>query len=199
MTSGAGQREISDLRTLRALSHPRRYAVFQQLSVLGPSTSASLARAMQLNTGATSYHLRELAKYGFVEEYQPQEGAHGRERWWRVVPADLRFPPPSRQTPQIRELFDEMNRQAYLADVELFERLRRESSGLGVWADAFLSSRGTIQVSPDELSQFFEELIALVNRYKRDGGGDGETRTVLTRFFAFPAPEQGNESHPENG
>ncbi|WP_433262166.1 helix-turn-helix domain-containing protein [Actinosynnema sp. CS-041913] len=56
----------------------------------GPATSASLARALDLNTGATSYDLRELARHGFVEEMPDR--AHGRERWWRAVPADIRFP-----------------------------------------------------------------------------------------------------------
>lgn len=186
MTDVPGPREIGDLATLKALSHPRRHAVFQQLTLLGPATSASLARAMGLNTGATSYHLRELAKHGFVEDFQPLEPTHGRERWWRVVPADLRFPPPSRQTPAVREAFEEMNRQAYLSDIELFERLRR-NPGLGEWMDAFRSSRGSVEVSLAELDDFFEEFVALLNRYKRSPAPD--TRTVLTRLFVFPGTD----------
>ncbi|MEU6242132.1 helix-turn-helix domain-containing protein [Streptomyces sp. NPDC047024] len=190
MSEEPGLREIADLATLKALSHPRRYQIFQQLSLLGSATSATLARELGLNTGATSYHLRELARHGFIEEVPKDAQAHGRERWWRVVPADLRFPERSRQSAEIRPVIDEMNRRAYAADVELFEQLRQQSDNLAEWADAFLYSRGSMRLTLDELRSFFEEYIALINRYKRTGDEvpDG-TRTVLTRFFAFPAPD----------
>ena len=60
--------ELSDLAALKALAQPRRQRMLQHLTLHGPATSATLARALGLNTGSTSYHLRELARYGFVEE-----------------------------------------------------------------------------------------------------------------------------------
>ena len=72
--------ELGDLAALRALAHPRRQRVLQHLALHGPATSATLARALGLNTGATSYHLRELARYGFVEEPGGTGTGH-RERW----------------------------------------------------------------------------------------------------------------------
>ncbi|MGW3308530.1 ArsR/SmtB family transcription factor [Streptomyces sp. NPDC001073] len=216
--------ELSDLAALKALAQPRRQRMLQHLTLHGPATSATLARALGLNTGSTSYHLRELARYGFVEETdagagtaagagagagEPGTGAgvakaaesaaeerrterapgHGRERWWRAVPGDRRFPPRSRQSAEMRHVMDELNHHAYAADLELFEQLQRGSAESGPWADAFPYSRGTIRLTPAELGAFFEEYIALLNRYKRP---EAETptgaRTVLTRFLAFPAP-----------
>ncbi|MGW1029771.1 ArsR/SmtB family transcription factor [Streptomyces sp. NPDC002577] len=182
--------ELSDLAALKALAQPRRQRMLQHLTVHGPATSATLARALGLNTGATSYHLRELARYGFVEEALDATG-HGRERWWRAVPGDRRFPPRSHQTPEMRHVMDELNHHAYAADLELFERLQRDAGDAldDPWADAFPYSRSTILLTLPELREFFEEYIALLNRYKR---GDTETppgaRTVLTRFLAFPGP-----------
>ena len=180
--------ELGDLATLKALAHPRRQGVFQHLALHGPATSAMLARALGLNTGATSYHLRELARYGFVEETVGTPNGH-RERWWRVVPGDRRFPPRSRQSPEMRHVMDELNHHAYAADLEIFERLQRDADD-GPWADAFPYSRGTVRLTLPELREFFEEYIALLNRYKRP---KSETppgaRTLLTRFLAFPAPE----------
>ena len=179
-------REVADLGALKALAHPRRQAVLRHLELHGPATSAELARALDLNTGATSYHLRELARYGFVTE--APERAHGRERWWRAVRADLRFPRRSSQDPQVRETVDEMNRLAFEADLELFAESQRHA-GDGAWADALPYSRGSIQVTPEEMHRFFEEYIALLNRYKRaDGEAPPGARTVLTRFLAFPTP-----------
>ncbi|WP_420310563.1 ArsR/SmtB family transcription factor [Streptomyces sp. YS-B37] len=214
--------ELSDLAALKALAQPRRQRMLQHLTLHGPATSATLARALGLNTGSTSYHLRELARYGFVEETEAGAGigagteagetgtgagvakaaesaaeerrterapGHGRERWWRAVPGDRRFPPRSRQSAEMRHVMDELNHHAYAADLELFEQLQRGSAESGPWADAFPYSRGTIRLTPAELGEFFEEYIALLNRYKRP---EAETptgaRTVLTRFLAFPAP-----------
>ncbi|MGW0563951.1 hypothetical protein ACWDZ4_25920 [Streptomyces sp. NPDC003016] len=65
-----------------------------------------LARALGLNTGATSYHLRELARYGFVEETGRESTR--RERRWRAVPVDRRFPRRTRRTPETRLVMDEL-------------------------------------------------------------------------------------------
>ena len=48
----------------------------------GPSTASRLGRLVGESSGATSYHLRQLAEYGFVEEVEGQGTA--RERWWRA-------------------------------------------------------------------------------------------------------------------
>ncbi|MWA14043.1 ArsR/SmtB family transcription factor [Streptomyces sp. BA2] len=186
--------ELSDLRVLKALAQPRRQQMLQHLTVHGPATSATLARALGLNTGATSYHLRELARYGFVEE---TEGTgHARERWWRAIPGDRRFPPRSKQNVETRLVMNELNHLSYAADLELFEQLQRDAGDtdavgaeLGEWADAFPYSRGTIRLTLPELREFFEEYIALLNRYKRpDAETPADARTVLTRLLAFPAP-----------
>ncbi|MGW4392802.1 hypothetical protein [Streptomyces sp. NPDC004685] len=186
----AGGQELSDLSALKALAQPRRQQILQHLTLHGPATSAMLARDLGLNTGATSYHLRELARYGFTEESSAQgRSVGGRERWWRAVPGDRRFPPRSRQNPETRLVMDELNHLSYAADLELFEQLQRQGQDLGEWADAFPYSRGTIRLTLPELRAFFEEFIVLLNRYKRP---DSETpdgaRTVLTRLLAFPAP-----------
>lgn len=191
-TTDSAPEELNDLRVLKALAQPRRQQMLQHLTVHGPATSATLARALGLNTGATSYHLRELARYGFVEETAGT--GNGRERWWRAIPGDRRFPPRSKQNAETRLVMDELNHLSYAADLELFEQLQRdacdtEDAGLGEWADAFPYSRGTIRLTLPELREFFEEYIALLNRYKRpDTETPADARTVLTRFLAFPAP-----------
>lgn len=184
--------EIADLGALKALAHPRRQQILQELSLHGPATSAMLARNLDLNTGATSYHLRELERYGFVEESGRQRT--GRERWWQAAPRDLRIPPRSEQSPQMRPVIDELSRIAYAADVQMFERLQRESDELGEWMDAFPYSRGTIQVTVAELRSFFEEYIELVNRYKRPDDRAPGVRTVQTRLLAFPADLQDDDA-----
>ncbi|MFF2438717.1 ArsR/SmtB family transcription factor [Streptomyces sp. NPDC058107] len=195
MAEKPGGTEVTELAALKVLAQPRRRQILERLTLHGPAISAILARALALNTGATSYHLRELARYGFVEDAAAEERGGRRARWWRAVPGDRRFPPRSRQSPEVRLVMDELNRHAYAADLALFERLQRDSgeSGgeLGEWADAFPYSRGSIRLTLPELRAFFEEFIALMNRSKRpDADISPGARTVHTRLLAFPAPLQ---------
>jgi predicted ArsR family transcriptional regulator len=178
--------EITDLETLKALAHPRRQRILQHLGLHGPATSAGLARELGLNTGATSYHLRELAKHGFVEDVP--EMAQGRERWWRAPIRDLRVPPRSRQSEEMRAAVDEMARAQIADDLEQLARFAGQRDEMGEWGDAFLDSHGSIRLTVAELQEFFEDYIRLLNRYKRPDEQTPEgARTVLTRMFAFPA------------
>jgi predicted ArsR family transcriptional regulator len=182
--------EVSDVGPLKALAHTRRQAILQQLDRTGPATSTGLARDLGWNTGATSYHLRELARYGFVEELP--ERARGRERWWRAVRHDLRFPRRSQQSREARAVIDEMNRRSFADDFEAFTRMQAESAEPGDWGDAYPFSRGSINVTVEELAAFFEQYIELLKRYQRPAEDAPEdARLVLTRFFAFPAPPSG--------
>jgi DNA-binding transcriptional ArsR family regulator len=187
MSDHSEREEIRDIEALRLLAHPLRHRIDQELR-RGPVNSTTLARALGVSTGLASYHLRQLAEHGFVEE--APELARGRERWWRVVRKDRRFPRWSEQSPEMRAVIGQMNRTDFLADLEEFARFEREREGLGEWADAFPFSRGTIRVNLHELVEFFEEYIALLYRYNRpEAETPDDARTVLTRFYAIPAAE----------
>lgn len=176
--------EITDLEVLKALAFPRRQKIIAHLAAHGPATSATLARALDLNTGATSYHLRELARLGFVEEIP--ERARGRERWWRAVRGDRRFPPRSRQSPQMRAVFDQINRMTFEADFELFARYQLRRDELGEWGDALRFSRSILHLTFEEVREFFEEYIRLVNRFSR-ADVPADARPVFAGFLTFPA------------
>ena len=185
MSDASPRQEITDVESLRLLAHPLRYRIEQELR-RGPVNSTTLARSLGVSTGLASYHLRRLADHGFVEEVP--ELARGRERWWRFVPMDRRFPRRSEQSPEMRELMDEMSRSDFVADLEEVTRFQRERDELGDWGDAFVFSRGSMRVNLDELAAFFEEYIALLMRYSRpDADPAPDARVVLTRFFAVPA------------
>jgi DNA-binding MarR family transcriptional regulator len=74
-------RVVPDPTALKALTHPVRLRMLGMLRVDGPATATQLAARLGLNSGATSYHLRQLAQYGFIEE---APHASRRDRW---VPA----------------------------------------------------------------------------------------------------------------
>lgn len=82
----AMRRDVSrvepDALALRALAHPQRLRMLGLLRIEGPATATRLAERLGLNSGATSYHLRQLARHGFIEE----DAGRGskRDRWWRA-------------------------------------------------------------------------------------------------------------------
>ncbi len=162
MARGSQPLEITDLDTLKALANPRRQRILQHLGLHGGATSAGLARELGLNTGATSYHLRELAKHGFVEDVP--ELAHGRERWWRAPVRDLRIPRRSQQSEEMRAAVDEMARLQVADDLEQLARFQQQRDEMDEWGDAFLDSHGSIRLTMAELREFFDDYIHLLNR-----------------------------------
>ena len=80
---------ILDARAMRGLAHPLRMALLNALRRGGPATASQLAAKLGESSGATSYHLRQLAEHGFVED-APERGK-GRERWWKAVHEGVQF------------------------------------------------------------------------------------------------------------
>ncbi|MEU9030624.1 helix-turn-helix domain-containing protein [Streptomyces sp. NPDC048383] len=78
-----------DAHSLRGLAHPLRIRILSALRLNGPATASQLAERLGESSGATSYHLRQLAAHGFVED-APEHGK-GRERWWRSAHDGTKF------------------------------------------------------------------------------------------------------------
>jgi DNA-binding MarR family transcriptional regulator len=73
-------RKVGDVDALRALTHPLRVSLLHHLVAIGPRTASECAEAVGSSASNCSWHLRQLAKYGFVERV---EATDGRERPWR--------------------------------------------------------------------------------------------------------------------
>jgi DNA-binding transcriptional ArsR family regulator len=80
--------ELNDPREIRAMAHPLRLRLIEELAALGTATASELAERVGESPANCSWHLRLLAKYGFVEE---AGGGEGRRRPWRVVPRSNRW------------------------------------------------------------------------------------------------------------
>jgi len=69
---------------LRAIAHPMRNRILEELSATGPMRAADIAAALQIPANQASFHLRQLAKYGLVAE-APELARDGRDRVWRLL------------------------------------------------------------------------------------------------------------------
>ena len=75
---------VQDPRILRAISHPVRTRILDELGAGGPQRAADMAKVLGVPANQASFHLRQLAKYGLVVE-APEEARDGRDRVWRAV------------------------------------------------------------------------------------------------------------------
>jgi len=87
-------RKVTDAGELRALAHPLRLRLLEELVVSDPATDTATATELAERVGESpancSWHLRQLAKYGYIEE---APGGVGRERRWRAVLAERDWDP----------------------------------------------------------------------------------------------------------
>lgn len=75
---------VHDPRVLRAIAHPARNRILAELSASGPLRAADVARDLDMPANQASFHLRQLAKYGLVEE-APDQARDKRDRVWKLV------------------------------------------------------------------------------------------------------------------
>ncbi|GGP00184.1 hypothetical protein GCM10012280_68380 [Wenjunlia tyrosinilytica] len=186
------QRELSDIASLKALAHPLRQRMLTRLQRRGPATSADLAVEFGVDRGATSYHLRQLARFGFIEEDEAR--STGRLKFWRAAPQDIRLPRHSASADTetaagevLRQWQQRSERDlaAFLADPESF----------GDVGAAALQSFGSTLLTADELTHFTEEYIALLDRWSRDPEqATPGSQHITVLFHAFPTPDERNRS-----
>lgn len=82
-------RKITDPRAIKAMAHPLRLAALELLGAHGPLTATEIGESVGTSASSMSYHLRELAKWGFVE--RDESAGDGRERRWRSIPGGVQF------------------------------------------------------------------------------------------------------------
>ena len=180
-----------DPASLKALAHPLRVELFHALSD-GPATATQLAERCEQSSGATSYHLRQLARFGFIEE-DPDRG-DGRDRWWRTAvrgaSLDVRAPGILDDEPT-RELArwyarDLVHRAAQEADAFL-----ETAQDLDLdWLGASDLSSARLELTAAQLEALRDELHEVLERHRIEVGAnpDPTARRVRVVLQAFPTP-----------
>jgi DNA-binding transcriptional ArsR family regulator len=182
---------VGDANRWKAMSHPLRREMLRYLARHEAATATTIAAALGENTGATSYHLRVLADAGVIEEMP--ERAHGRERWWRSVPADLREPDYDSLSPADRAALDAWRAGQIPEELDLVNRFVRELRQHGSWAKAY---RATGYFTIADLDDFFNDYAALVARH-RHSAADAPAGARLMQLRMFYIPDTPADAHPD--
>ncbi len=184
MSEALPRRDLTALNELKALAHPLRQRMLYHLAFVGSASSTSLARAFGESTGATSYHLRQLERFGFIED--DRERSRGRERWWRLVPLDLRdLAQDLSGTPEAGQL----GRIRFERDRGLVDRYLANRHRFPGMAQAAMFSSSATHLTDEELRHFTEEYVDLLKRWRRrTEERPPDANPVAVLFYAFPWP-----------
>jgi DNA-binding transcriptional ArsR family regulator len=168
MAAPPGSRKIPDAQTLRAVAHPIRSRLLALLRYEGPATASELGRRLGESSGSTSYHLRQLARYRFVEEDADQPNK--RDKRWRAA---QQFTSWSRAElsadAEGREISDALERKQLLSAIDIFQRWFTGPERLDpTWMDVGGAFDDLIRLTPSQLASLTAELSAVFRRYRTD-------------------------------
>ncbi len=163
---GGGQSVRLDGGLLRALAHPMRNRIVGLLRVFGPQTATTLAGRLGVNTGATSYHLRQLADAGLVVE--DSERGNARDRWWKAAHQGTEFDAAEllQTEPELALGFLHGIGQTYAEN--MFRAIDEWQTLEPEWREATLLSDYLFHLTAAELKAMMAEVTAVLDKYRAD-------------------------------
>lgn len=171
-----------DSRAIKVLAHPLRMRILGLLRVDGPANATELAEKTATNSGATSYHLRQLADVGLVVE-EPEMG-NRRQRFWRAA----------HQAMSWRETEHDEEADAAVASDWLIRHMHREygrwidewldvrSEWPKEWRDAVDQSDFDVTVTPRELAELNRRVREIYEEYTSGEPTDGAERVFIINY-----------------
>jgi DNA-binding transcriptional ArsR family regulator len=177
---------------LRALSHPVRLRLLGLLRMDGPSTASALATRLGLNSGATSYHLRQLAQHGFVVD--DEDRGNGRERWWRAAHQSTRVPTDDAAPDALadRDTSDAFLQAVAIVRTEQLQRAVEERPLLAPeWRAASTFSDWGLRLTPTRARQLVRAVAELVESWDEDDEDETQAAPFMIAVTAHPRPGSG--------
>lgn len=169
--------EIADPAAMRALAHPLKWALMDALLMEGQATSTRCAELVGESQASCSFHFRQLARYGLVEEApttskreRPWRLTTTHQSWSRVQPDETR----SRAVAELERVFVEHE----MAKLMRWERTR--ATYPEKWRAAALRSATQTWLTDAELADLGQQITELLQTY-RDRLTDPTTRPADSR------------------
>ncbi|MFC5910188.1 ArsR/SmtB family transcription factor [Streptacidiphilus monticola] len=157
-------RKLTDPKAMRAIAHPTRLAILEALARREPLTATEVSEMVGESPTNCAFHLRTLAKYGFVEE---AEGGAGRRRPWRRAHIGFGYDENALEEPESRiaaGVLTSVLWEQWLAKIARVNALR--GSFPEEWRKVTGGSQSVFWLTPDEAAAFEEELTAMLFRYR---------------------------------
>jgi hypothetical protein len=170
------------------MAHPFRLHLLDLIVRRGTLTSAEAAAATGESTASCSFHLRQLAKYGFIEPAEPRDG---RERPWKRAEGGERIP--DRIEPDAaRAASEAMKVVLDRALLELVAWLDHYQELPEEWSGAVLDEE-LLYLTPDELRELSNDVVDLLATYRKRTTDPAtrpeDSRPIRALAALFPAAE----------
>jgi DNA-binding transcriptional ArsR family regulator len=191
-------REVTDARTLKALAHPVRIALIEALTLEGALTATEVGEKIGESPTTCSFHLRQLAKYGFVEE---AGGGKGRGRPWRMTSIGMRFGDPNAD-PEAEIAAGVLGRLVRERQLERYWNWRTTRTGYPTrWREAAIDNQHVFFVTIEELEELNGEIEQLLLPRFRERLTDPSTRPadavpVEMLVISYPMQHPGTSDEP---
>lgn len=152
---------ITDPGRIRALAHPLRLELLELLGDVDEATATECANHTGESVASCSFHLRMLAKYGFIE----QAKRRGREKPWRLSIRSHRLLPSS-DTPGSLSAVGAVGEMLLLRETERISRFfRRAHEEDEAWVLATTLTTATHWLTLEELRELVAEIEAVADRF----------------------------------
>src|ERR1700722_4472239 len=153
-------RDVTDPKTLRALTHPVRLALLEALALEGPLTATAAGELIGESPTTCSFHFRQLAKYGFVEE---ADSGPGRLRPWKLVSVGMKFSDVT-DDPEMSVAAKSLERMVFDRAMSRFSSfIATKASFPKEWQEAAQSSVSILWVTPAELETVTRKVLGILN------------------------------------
>src|SRR5882757_7267532 len=154
--------QLTDPRALRAVAHPTRLKLLGELRRLGPLTATQAGERIGESPAACSFHLRQLAKYGLVEE---AGGGRGRARPWRATTMGHEWASrgPSGEPDEASDLLSRVVVERWFE--EALGWIERRAEETEEWAEAAVFEDRLLYLTPAELEDLNRRIAELVEPY----------------------------------
>jgi hypothetical protein len=187
---------LTDAKAMRAMAHPLRMAILELFSVRETLTATQASDVLGESPANCAFHLRTLAKYGFVRE---AGGGRGRERPWTLAARSMTLTT-SQPDPQAALAAGELSRLWLDRWIDRARRVYATPNQVPGWDDASGWSSSRIFLTSDETTRLRVEMRRLLRRYE-DRLTDPALRPegalpVEWTIFASPIPEFAEPSGP---
>lgn len=190
--------ELTDPRTLRALAHPTRLALVGLLRRRGMLTATQAASLLGLNSGACSFHLRQLAKYGLVEEVS----CPGRQKPWRATAQVTTWSSVAAE-PEMAEAVQLLSGVLVERYAEMMlDWVNRRAGEPEIWQRSAWFGDMMLHVTPNELRALGEQIERLIAPFERrvfePASRPSGSRPVSLLHVAMPL-DASDDGEPERG
>jgi DNA-binding transcriptional ArsR family regulator len=155
-------RELTDPKALWSISHPTRIRLLEELIFGGPATATELADRVGESPANCSWHLRQLARFGFVEE---AGGGPGRRRPWQIVLQGHAWGR-GELDPELARAGEAADEVILAREVEALREWRlAKRNEVPAWRDSAFVAQSAAWLTAEELATLSDELKEILLRF----------------------------------